>query len=85
VAPPKREYDPAYLIRKSQLPDGLRLELELIEERIITDPTRTYQRRYLADGVVVDASGYDDHGLEVSYLPIGDAFRFIGFTLDPNR
>lgn len=85
MAPPRREYDPVYLAAKETLPPQIRLEFDLVEERIITDPTRTYQRRYLDDGVIVDASGFDYHGIEVSYLPIGDAFRFIGFTIDTNR
>ena len=86
MAPPKRDWDTAYLEKKEELTDGLRLELDLIEERIVTDPNRTYQRTYLDDGVIVDASGFDEYGFEVSYLPIGDdpyrpdVFRFVGFT-----
>ena len=52
VAPRKRDYDPDYLSKKRLLPKDLQLELDLIEERIVTDPTRTYQRRYLTDGVL---------------------------------
>jgi hypothetical protein len=85
VAPHKRDYDPDYLAKKRQLPKDLQLELDLIEERIVTDPTRTYQRRYLEDGVVADASGYDEFGFEVTFLDLGDRFRFLGFTLDTDR
>lgn len=83
MGPPERDYDPDYLTRKAQLPGNLRLELELIEERIITDPTRTYQREYGDDGVIYDTSGYDEFGFTVAYLPIDGVFRFVGFTLDP--
>lgn len=76
-------------MKKGALPPDLQLELDLIEERIITDPDRTYQRRYVGE-VIYDASGYDEHGLEVSYLPIdhGDGtrtFKFLGFTVDTDR
>src|SRR5258705_299243 len=70
---------------KRQLPKNLQLELDLIEERIVTDPTRTYQRRYLEDRVVADASGFDEYGFEVTYLDLGDTFRFLGFTVDTER
>jgi hypothetical protein len=41
---------PNYLPKKAQLPKELRLELDLIDERIVTDPTRTYQRSLGDDG-----------------------------------
>lgn len=85
MAPRKRDYDRGYLTKKKQLPDDLQLELDLIEERIVTDPTRTYQRRYLRDGVIADTSGYDEFGFEVTFLDQGDTFRFLGFTLDSDR
>jgi hypothetical protein len=82
VAPPRRDWDSDYLARKDSLAPGLRFELELIEERIVTDPTRTYQRTFGPDGVVYDLSGLDDTGFVVAFLPLDDGkvFRFVGFT-----
>jgi hypothetical protein len=85
VAKPRPEYDPDYLIRKAQLPKDLAGELSLIEEQILSDPTREHQRTYGSDGVIVDASGLDQWGIEVSYLPLedGSVFLFLGFTVEP--
>jgi hypothetical protein len=82
VARRNRDWDRDYLTRKKQLPKNLQLELDLLEERIVTDPDRTYQRRYLEDGVIVDESGFDETGFELTFLDEGDTFRFLGFTLE---
>lgn len=83
MAPPRPEWDPDYLARKAQLPEELRLELDLVEEWIISDPKRTYQRTFGDDGVVYDFSGYDKHGLTVAFVPSDEVYRFIGFTVRP--
>jgi hypothetical protein len=85
VAPPRRDWDPGYVAKKAQLPQEPRQELDLIEERIVTDPKRTYQRTFGDDGVIVDVSGFDEFGFGESFLPRDDTFLFIGFTLDADR
>ena len=80
VAPPDVEYDEQYSARKAALGADQRLSLELIEERIVTDPVAEYQRTS-RDGVTYDLSGLGEFGLIVAVWIDVDRrrFRFLDF------
>jgi hypothetical protein len=57
------------------------LELDLVEERIISEGDHPYRRR-LPDGAVLDLSSYESAGILVTYLPASDGNHlFIDFVV----
>jgi hypothetical protein len=80
VARPEGRPDPEYARRKADLPSELQLRLSLIEEQVVADPNRTYQREFGDDGVVYDHTMYDDFGLTLAYVRTGDEFTWLGFS-----
>jgi hypothetical protein len=80
VPPARGKNEPEYDEDREALPPALRLELDLIRERIITDPDRTYQREFGPDGAIYDLSGYDEFGLTVAFRREGYDFTFLRAT-----
>jgi hypothetical protein len=80
VARPEGHPDPEYALAKAALSTEQKLRLSLIEEQVLADPTRTYQREHGDDGVVYDFTMYDEFGLTLAYKRVGDAFIWLGFS-----
>jgi len=70
-------HEPEYDADRAALSGELQLELDLLEEQIIADPDRAYQRPYGPDGVIYDLSAYDRFDLIVAYTRDGYDFTFV--------
>jgi hypothetical protein len=73
---------PRYEERVATLSPFDRLRLELVEEGVLADPTRSVSRRQTRDGTVIDMSGLDEHGVIIAMRRRADGtFEFIDFLL----
>jgi hypothetical protein len=70
-----------YERKRADLPQQLRLELDLVEERILSegDPPHRYRAE---DDLVYDLSSFRQAGIVVAYLPAPDGNHlFVDFTI----
>ena len=80
----ERRHRPEYAEKREQLSSEMKLELDLVEEGIMSDPVGTHLRRPRSDGAIVDLSAYDESGLLVSFRLMPDGTPvFIDFILRP--
>lgn len=71
---------PDYELKVSTLAPRDRQILELAEEHVLADRSRTHARRVLADGSVFDMTAYDEFGVLLSSRETPDGHReFIDF------
>lgn len=79
--PTDRRRTSNYERRRAALSSLLRLELELVEERVLSEGEHTH--RYRADdGMVYDLSSFRETGIVVVYLPASDGNHlFVDFTI----
>jgi bifunctional DNA-binding transcriptional regulator/antitoxin component of YhaV-PrlF toxin-antitoxin module len=79
--PTDRRRTRKYRRRRSGLTEAERLELDLVEERILSERAHPF-RHSLADGQVLDLSAYRDTGIAVTYRPSPDGNHlFVDFVI----
>lgn len=79
--PSDRRRTPDYERKRASLPATLRLELDLVEERVLSEGDPTH-RHIGDDGTVYDMSSLRDAGIIVAYLPAADGNHlFVDFTI----
>ena len=76
----KGRHEPEYDIDLAALPEMVREEVALLEEQILADPDREYQRDYGLDGVIYDFSEYDRLGITIAFERDGYDFTFLRLT-----
>jgi hypothetical protein len=80
VPPARGRHEPEYDVDLKALDEALRVEVILLEEQILADPDREYQREFGSDGVIYDFSEYDRLGITIAYERDGYDFTFIRLT-----
>jgi hypothetical protein len=70
-------------VQRANLPDDLRYEVDLIEESILADPQRTHLRREGPDGTIIDLTGYDAHGIMLSFRLLPGVVEFVALAIAP--
>ena len=79
--PIDRRRTPEYEEKRAALDDRLKLELDLVEDRILAEGDHPF-RRIRPDGSVLDLSSYDAAGVIVEYLPSDDGNHlFLDFVI----
>jgi hypothetical protein len=66
---------------RAELPPPQKLELDLVEERVLTERAHPY-RYQLSDGSILDLSAFRETGIAVTYLPAPDGNHlFLDFVI----
>jgi hypothetical protein len=77
VSPARGSHEPEYDADLEALSLELQFEVTLVEEHILADPDRTYQRDHGPDGAIYDFSAYDRLGVTIVYERDGYDFTFL--------
>jgi hypothetical protein len=76
----KGKHEPEYDDDLGALDEQVQKEIALLEDQILSDPDREYQREYGPDGVFYDFSEYDRLGVTIAYERDGYDFTFLRLT-----
>jgi hypothetical protein len=73
---------PDYEAKLADLRPADRLTIELVEESILADTSRSHSRRSLPDGTIFDLTAYDEYGVLLAFRLLREGgTEFIDFKI----